>query len=88
MLTWMKAYFPKIAAEMTGRDPEEVEAEPGGDKTAREEDQLLQTVQWAEKELLRSIAKALKGVDRDRVIFEVGDIATKVERALALPRGH
>jgi hypothetical protein len=86
MLSWMKAYFPKIAAEMTGRDPDDVAAEPGEDKAARE-DQLLHTVQWAEKELLRSIAKALKGVDRDRVIFEVGDIGKKVEAALNIPQG-
>jgi len=85
MLTWMKQDFPKIAAEMTGRDPDEVE-EPGSGKD-REDDQLIANVHWAEMQFLKSVTKALKSVDRDRLIAEVGNIAKKLEEALALPTG-
>lgn len=86
MMNWMKQDFPRIAAEMRRRDPDEIDEAPEADQ-ARQEDQLLQNVYWAEKEYLRTIAKALKTVRRDRVIWEVGNIANRVEATLSLPSG-
>ena len=72
---------------MRRRDPDEVEGVSGGDEQMRQQDQLMQNVHWAEKEYLRTIAKALKIVEREKVTWQVGDIAKKVEQTLALPSG-
>jgi hypothetical protein len=85
MMNWMKQDFPKIAAEMRGRDPEEIDDEPIGNHG--ESDQLIANVHWAEQEYLRAISKALRGADRDALISALGDITKKIEKTLALPAG-
>lgn len=83
MLSWMKADFPKVHAEMVGGEPEEEEAVE--DEGSRKEDQMLANIEWAESEFLAAIRKAQEVVPKERIAEVVHDIRERVRAALDVP---
>lgn len=83
MLSWMKADFPKVHAEMVQGEPEE--DEPVDNEGNREEDQRLANIEWAEGEYLAAIRKAIGVVPKERIAEIVHDIRERVRLALDVP---
>lgn len=84
ILSWMRADFRKVYAEMVGNDPDDT-PEEHGDGTERGRDEAFANLRWAQRQMKAAVGKASKIVTLDELAAFARDAIGGLEDAMGRP---